>query len=135
MEKKGINKKIWIGLGVLIVAVLAALFYVTRIQPAEGSKAVTVEVVDSQGQSTMYELKTDAAYLAEVMDEADGLSYEAEEGEYGLNVLSVNGERAIYAEDGSYWAFYVNGEYCNYGISEQPVEDGDAFQIVYTVSE
>ena len=27
---------------------------------------------------------------------------------------------------------YINGEYCNYGISEQPVADGDVFKIEYT---
>jgi hypothetical protein len=37
--------------------------------------------------------------------------------------------------DGAYWSFNVNGEYCNYGVSEQPVEDGDAFEIVYTKAE
>ena len=31
--------------------------------------------------------------------------------------------------------FYVNDEYCNYGVSEQPVEDGDKFSIVYTLAE
>ena len=31
------------------------------------------------------------------------------------------------------WAnVYLNGEYCNYGISEQPVNDGDTFSIIYT---
>ena len=33
---------------------------------------------------------------------------------------------------GAYWGFSVNGQYCNYGIDEQPVEDGDAFVIAYT---
>ena len=47
-------------------------------------------------------------------------------------VTEVNGETAIYEENGAYWAFFVNGEYCNYGISDQPVNDGDAFRIVYT---
>ena len=72
------------------------------------------------------------AHLAQAMDEADGLEYEAEDGPYGLSVLSVNGESAIYETDGAYWSFYVNGDYCNYGISEQPVMDGDTFQIIYT---
>ena len=47
-------------------------------------------------------------------------------------INTVNGETADFNTDGAYWSFYVNGEYCNYGISEQPVEDGDAFQIIYT---
>ena len=81
----------------------------------------------------MYEVQTDAEYLAQAMEEAEGLEFEAEEGPYGLAVSSVNGEVASYEENASYWGFFVNGEYCNYGISEQPVNDGDAFQIIYTV--
>ena len=50
-------------------------------------------------------------------------------------VDTVNGEKAVYEEDGAYWGFTVNGEYCNYGIAEQPVADGDEFEIVYTLSE
>lgn len=129
------NKKKLLGLGLLVVIIAAfALIYGKFSEkPVEGSKAVTIEVINSKEESTMYELQTDAQFLADAMDEAEGLSYEAEEGPYGLAVSSVNGEAAVYEEDASYWAFYVNGEYCNYGISEQPVEDGDVFQIVYTV--
>ena len=29
-------------------------------------------------------------------------------------------------------SFTVNGEYGNYGVSEQPVYDGDVFTIAYT---
>ena len=47
----------------------------------------------------------------------------------------VNGESAVYDTDGAYWGFFVNDEYCNYGVSEQPVEDGDAFKIEYTKAE
>ena len=43
----------------------------------------------------------------------------------------VNGESAIYATDNAYWAFYVNGDYCQYGVDSQPVNDQDAFSIRY----
>jgi hypothetical protein len=46
--------------------------------------------------------------------------------------LIVDGEEASWEKDNAYWGFFVNGEYCNYGISEQPVHDGDAFTIAYT---
>ena len=49
-----------------------------------------------------------------------------------LMISSINGEVADYNVDSSYWSFYVNDEYCNYGIDTQPVKDGDAFAIVYT---
>ena len=129
------NKKKILALGVLVViiAVFALIYGKFSEKPVEGSKAITIEVINSAEESTMYELKTDAEFLEQAMNEAEGLEYEAEEGPYGLSVNSVNGEAAVYETDAAYWGFFVNGEYCNYGISEQPVEDGDAFQIVYTV--
>ena len=66
------------------------------------------------------------------MDDADGLTYEGEDSTYGFTVSVVNGESAVYDVNGAYWSFYVNDEYCNYGIDSQPVNDGDVFSIVYT---
>lgn len=127
-------KKKILGVALLVLLVLAMVLVYVKFsdKPVEGSKSVTIEVVNSEKESVKYELKTDALYLAEAMKEAEGLEYETEEGPYGLTVLSVNGERAVYDENGAYWGFYVNDEYCSYGISEQPVEDGDYFKIEYT---
>ena len=128
------KKKIIIGAGSLValVAAFIIIWFNFREKPVEGSKEVTIEVVDSKGKSTVYELKTDVLYLKEAMDEAKGLEYSGTESQYGLMIEVVNGETAIYTENGAYWSFYVNGEYCNYGIETQPLEDGDEFQIVYT---
>ena len=104
-------------------------------KPVAGSKEIVIEVVDNNQETTTYELKTDAEYLEQAMNEAEGLTFSGTEGTYGLMIDTVNGVVADYNVDGAYWSFYVNGEYCNYGISEQPVEDGDAFQIVYTLME
>lgn len=129
------NKKTLLGLGalVIIIAAFALIYGKFSEKSVEGSKAVTIEVINSEEKSIMYELQTDAQFLQQAMDEAEGLEYVGEEGPYGIQVKSVNGEEAVYETDAAYWGFFVNGEYCNYGISEQPVEDGDAFQIVYTV--
>ena len=67
------------------------------------------------------------------MEEAEGLTFSGTESEYGMMVDTVNGERADYNQDGAYWSFYINGEYCNYGIDTQPVADKDAFSICYTL--
>ena len=133
------KKKVILGSGNLVVLIVAMTLIWTnfREKPVEGSKAITIEVIDSKEESQVYELKTDAQYLIEAMEEAkeQGLTYEGEEGQYGRSVSTVNGGRADYTLDGAYWSFNVNGEYCNYGVSEQPVEDGDAFEIVYTKAE
>ena len=126
------KKKMILGCGILLVLIVAMTLIWTnfREKPVEGSKSVIIEVVNSKKESVKYELKTDAKYLKEAMDEAkkDGLSYEVKDG----MVLVVNGERADYNEDGAYWGFYVNGNYCNYGIDKQPVKNGDVFKIEYT---
>jgi len=134
-EKKGSKKLILglIGLVVLLVAMVAA--YITfSPKPTKGSKEITIEVVNKAKESTVYELQTDAEYLRQAMEEADGLTFEGTESEYGLMISAVNGEVADYSVDGSYWSFYINNEYCNYGIDTQPVTDGDAFQIVYSTN-
>lgn len=116
---------------VALVAALVAVWMIFGAKPQAGAKEITIEVINSADESTVYELNTDAEYLRQAMDEAEGLTYDGTEGEYGIMISTVNGEVADYNVDGSYWSFYVNGEYCNYGIDTQPVADGDAFVIEY----
>ncbi len=96
----------------------------------KGGKSVTIQVVNKAGETTTYNVKTDAKHLRGVMEEADGLTFT----EAGGMVMSVNGERADYTLDKAYWAFYIGDAYCNYGINDQPVADGDVFRIVYTAA-
>ncbi len=123
-------------LGLIVLAVLIAAMAVTfiafREKPVEGEKSITIEVIAEDKTSTVYEVDTDAEYLLGAMEDAEGLTFEGEEGPYGMSISSINGVRADYTLDGAYWGFFVGGEYCNYGVSQQPVEDGDSFQIVYT---
>ncbi|MBP3665130.1 MAG: DUF4430 domain-containing protein [Tyzzerella sp.] len=136
-EKKANGKKILIGVVILAVLIAAAALVYTNFKPAttEGAKSIVIEVVDDQGESTEYTVQTDAEYLQQAMDEAEGLTYDGEEGDYGFTVYTVNDVTADFNVDASYWSFYVNGEYCSYGISEQPVADGDEFTIQYEVYE
>ncbi len=133
-ETKKSNKKLFIGVGVmvLLIALFAVLFFLFRPKAVQGAKSITIEVVDNNGASTVYDVHTDAEYLRQAMEEAKGLEFSGAESEYGMMVETVNGITADYNVDQSYWGFFVNGEYCNYGIETQPVTDGDAFRIVYS---
>lgn len=134
--KKTSKAKIAGALGLVILVVVMGLLYVTfREKPVAGTKNVTLEVVNAAGTVTTYEVQTEAEFLQQVMDEAEGLQYSGSDGEYGMMIDTVNGEIASYDVNKAYWGFFVNGEYCNYGIAEQPVEDGDVFQIAYTPAE
>ena len=126
------KKKIILGSGIFVAVIIAMILIWTNFgaKPVEGSKQVTIKVVNEADESKVYELMTDAEYLQQIMEEAkeDGLTYVCENG----MVLTVNGENAIWEEDHAYWSILVNGEYGQYGIAEQPVKDGDVFEIVYT---
>ena len=116
---------------VLLIGGLVAAWLIWGAKPQAGAKEITIEVINSANESTVYELNTDAEFLRQAMDEAEGLTYDGTESEYGMMVSTVNGEVADYNVDGAYWGFYVNDTYCNYGIDTQPVMDGDAFIIKY----
>lgn len=131
-EKKVLNKKLLIGIIVLAIlaGVLGIIYSTFGAKPEEGTKNITIEVIGKEQSAILYDVKTDAEYLREAMEEAKGLTFEVEDG----MVNTINGETAIYEVDGAYWSFYVNDEYCNYGIDTQPVIDGDKFLIEYTNS-
>lgn len=133
-ETKKFNKKALLAVGILVVvlAAMATVFLIFRPKPAEGSKSITIEVINSTKESKMYELKTDAEYLRQAMEEAKGLEFSGtESAEFGLTLETVNGEDTDF-NNGSYWGIFVNGEYGMYGVDSQPVYDGDEFQLVYT---
>ncbi len=138
MQKKQ-TKKIVIGVGIfLVVAAMLAVAYVNlKPKTQKGAKSVEITVINQSGEETVYDVDTDAEYLEGALEDAkeEGLTFSGEEGEYGLMVDMVNGEKASYEDGEAYWSFSVNGAYCNFGVSEQPVEDGDEFEVRYTVGE
>lgn len=137
MSETGNRKKLVIAAAVVVAAavIFGVIYLCFAPKAAEGSKRLTIEVVDDTGASKVFTVHTDAEYLREALEETKGLAVEGTESDYGLMVETVNGVTADYNADGAYWAFYVNGEYCNYGVDEQPVTDGEAYSIVYTTAE
>ena len=74
---------------------------------------------------------TDEEYLGTVLEEEGLIS--GFDGEFGLYIEQVDGEKAIYEENGAYWAFYENGAYATTGIDLTPITDGQNYSLVYTV--
>ncbi len=127
------NKTVAIGAAVLAVllVVLAAVWFSTRPATSAGSKTITVEVVHKDESTKSFTYTTDEEYLAEVLV-SEGLVPD-NQGPYGLYILEVDGEEAVYEEDGAYWSLSQNGEAAATGASEVPVHDGDRFSLVYTI--
>ena len=114
----------------LAVAILLGLYFFIMPRATAGVKDFTVTVVHGDGATKNFSYKTDAEYVGQVLLE-EGL-IAGEDGPYGLYIQSVDGEKAVYEEDGAYWAFYVGEAYANQGIDLTPIEDGAAYKLVYT---
>lgn len=131
-KKSGMKIAFALGALVLLIAVFAGVYFAFAPKPSKGAKEIGIEVVDDKQASKSYTVNTDAEYLRQAIEETEGLTVEGTESSYGLMVTTVNGVVADYNTNGAYWAFYVNGEYCQYGIDTQPVENGQKYRIVYT---
>ena len=130
MKKNG--KLIIAAVAVLVLAaVFAGVWAATRPAASQGAKPTTVEVVHKDESSKTFTYHTDAEYLGEVL-QAEGL-VKGDPGDYGLYITEVDGEAAVYDTDGAYWAFYQGGEYASLSVDQTPIQDGDAFSLVYTV--
>lgn len=91
----------------------------------EGEKTFAFTVVDADGNETAFEIHTDGETVGEALLELELIA--GDDGDYGLYVKEVNGITADYDVDGTYWAFYVNGEYASTGVDQTAVSDGDSY--------
>ena len=92
----------------------------------EGDISFKFIVVDADGKETEFTVKTDADTVGKALLNANRIA--GEDGEYGLYVKTVNGITADYDTDGSYWAFYINGEYATTGVDSTEIEDGATYK-------
>ena len=127
------NKKILIAAIVIValIVVMAGAYFAARPAVAEGAKTISVTVVHADGSEKQFQYRTDEEYLGPVLL-AEGLA-EGENGPYGLTIYVVNGEKADWNENQSYWALYIGEEYAATGADSTPVKDGDSFKLVYTI--
>lgn len=88
-------------------------------------KSFTFTVVDGDGNETVFDIESDKETVGEALLE-QGL-IEGEEGQYGLYVKTVNGIIADYETTGTYWAFYINGEYGITGVDATPITEGENY--------
>ncbi len=101
---------------------------------AEGTEiTITIAVINKAGETTEQEVTTTGTTLADALVES-GIVEENYD-DYGLYFDTVNGEKADYSVDGSYWAISKDGEYLMTGASSTPIADGEHYELTYTVYE
>lgn len=98
-------------------------------EPNQGEATFTVIVVHKDKTEKTFTYTTTEAYVGPVLTEAGLIT--GNDGPYGLEIITVDGEKAVYAEDGAYWAVYEGEEYAMQGIDTTPVVDGQVYKLVY----
>ena len=99
-------------------------------EKGEGLKTFTVTVVHADGTEKEFSYKTDEKTLGDYL-ESQGL-IESEGADDGM-FHTVDGEKADWNENQSYWAFYEGEEYAMTGIYATDITDGGSYKLVYTI--
>lgn len=91
----------------------------------EGATVFNFVVVDKDGNETTFEIHTDKTTVGDALLDVELIA--GDTSEYGLYVKTVNGITADYDVDGTYWAFYINGEMAMSGVDTTDVVEGDTY--------
>ena len=91
----------------------------------QGSTCFDFSVTDKEGNTTYFTVNTDQTTVGAALLENNLIA--GEDGDYGLYVKQVNGITADYNVDGTYWAFYVNGEYAVSGVDLTEIKAGESY--------
>lgn len=127
MQKQ--TKTILIAIAVLVIlaGAFTAVWLVTRDTPAEGEKAVYLQVV-ADGKTVWAEtVHTDALYLRGLLEET-GLVTAGED----AFIQTVNGRTADSGNQ-EWWCLTQNGEMLMGGADEAVIEDGGRFEVTLTI--
>lgn len=127
------NKKLIIALVsvIAVIGLLLGVYTATRPDPNAGLKAFTVVVVHSDGNAVEFPCESGEDYLGRALVDA-GL-VEDNQGEYGLYIQEVDGERAVWEENGAFWSIYIGEESATTGADEIVLTDGGVYKLVYTL--
>ena len=141
------NKKLMIVIlaFVAVVGLVAGLWFGLQGKPAQtpttttGTDAAgnavtgisfTVTVVHGDKTEKTFSYTAQGGMLGDVL-EAEGL-IESEGADDGM-FHTVDGEKADWNENQSYWAFYIGSDYAMTGIYATAIEDGAAYKLEYTI--
>lgn len=126
------NKKTLLGVGILVVAVAAllAVYWFTRPQTEEGVKQITVQVYTDGQMLREHEIRTTEEYLRGALEQ-EGL-IAGEEQSVGFYVQTVDGVTADESNQ-EWWCLTKGGESLTTGVDATPIADGDTFELTLTV--
>lgn len=117
-----------IALLVILIVTFAVIGVKFGPQTLSGSKSLTITVNHKDGTSKEFDTKTDAEYLRGALEEINLVG--GYESEYGLYIQTVDGEKAD-EKNQEWWCITKSGEMTMYGIDEQPIADGEEYELSF----
>ena len=128
------TRNIIIAVAVLLVLVVGALLIWGQNKPVaqEGSKTIVLEVVHKDGSTKDFTIQTDAETLRAALEQEEGL-IAGSDSEYGLMVETVDGEKADWSVDQSWWCLTKDGVMLDTGVDSTMIADGDHYEFTYTI--
>lgn len=131
MKKTQQKRLLSLVLCLVLIAAMALMQVACKDNKDDGSgdqqtpKTFTFIVVDEKGAETSFSITSDKKTVGEAL--IDKGLIEGDNGAYGLYVKKVNGIFAEFETTGTYWAFYVNGEYAVTGVDKTEIADGATY--------
>jgi len=113
----------------LAILVLLGVWQGTRPETQDGEKHIAVEIIHKDGSEKSFSYDTDEEYLGELLKKEGLIS--GTEDQYGIFVDTVDGETAIWEEDGGWWSLSCNGEDAQTGVDQMVIEDGSVYTWTY----
>ncbi len=118
---------------IAVLALLLVIYSVTGPVPMAGTKRISIDVIYKDGSRDHYRITTEARFLLDALKLIPDLKVEGTTSdEEGLLVTAVNGREADIQKGEAYWELFCNGEPASYGVSMQPIKDGEAYTFQYT---
>ncbi len=114
-----------------VAALFAGVWFATRPDTGAGSKELTIQVVHGNGETKEFTFRTDAEYLGQALMERKEIGVVGEDGPYGLYIKTVDGEDASDG-DQTFWSVSLGGESLMVGADQQPIQDGEHYELVLT---
>ena len=109
----------------VLFLVFGLIWFINRPQGVSGGKTVMVEELHGDESKKSFTLRTGAETLRQACEEQGLLS--GRESEYGLYVLTVDGETADENLQ-QWWCITKNGAEHFYGVDETMIKDGEQYE-------
>ena len=108
---------------VLVAALMAGVYVMTRPQAQEGSKHVTIVIVYQDGTEKKLEYATEHEYLSQLLLEKELVT--------GFTIEGVDGIVLDWSKDNAYWALYEGDAYATTSATGIVLVDGGVYKLVY----